>query len=175
MKRVAVIGSPGTGKSTFAKQLSEQTKLPLIHLDYYYHDKQQGYQSNKKSWIAKTQELAQPDAWIIDGNFASTLAERLQQADTIFYFDMPTLLAIRGIVKRWLTAKRIKRPDMPDDWQEKPTWSFLWYVLRFRHNYSAGTRQILDRNKDKTVIIFKNRQQIANYLTASTQFAPGTL
>lgn len=104
MKRVAVIGSPGTGKSTFAKQLAAQTGLPLIHLDYHYHDKKRGYPTNKEAWVAKTRELAQPDAWIIDGNFASTLVERLQMADTIFYFDMPTSLAISGIVKRWVTA-----------------------------------------------------------------------
>ncbi len=163
MKRVAVIGAPGTGKSTFAKQLAAKTKLPLVHLDYYYHDKQQGYQTNKQAWVAKTRELAQPDTWIIDGNFASTMTERLQQADTIFYFDMPTSLAVRGIVKRWLTAKRIRRLDMPDDWQEKPSWSFFWYVLRFRHNYSAGTQKILDQNTNTSVVIFKNRKQIAEY------------
>lgn len=53
---------------------------------------------------------------------------------------------------------------MPDDWQEEPTWSFFWYVLWFRHNYAAGTKQLLEQNTDKVVVIFKRRKQIAKYL-----------
>jgi adenylate kinase family enzyme len=163
MKRVAIIGSPGTGKSTFAKQLAAKTGLPLLHLDYYYHDKQHDYQANKEAWTAKTTEMTQQKTWIIDGNFGRTMAHRLEQADTIFYFDMPAFLALKGVVKRWATAKHSKRSDMPDDWQEKPSWSFFWYVLRFRHKYVAGTRQLVEQNTDK-VVVFKNHNQIAEYL-----------
>ena len=163
MKRVAIIGSPGTGKSTFAKQLAVKTGLPLIHLDYYYHENQHNYQTDKEAWTAKTTEMTHRESWIIDGNFGRTLAHRLRQADTIFYFNMSTTLALKGVVRRWATAKRTKRPDMPDDWQEKPSWSFFWYVLRFRHKYATDTQQLLEQNKDK-VVVFKNHNQIAEYL-----------
>lgn len=32
-KRILVIGSPGSGKSTFSRKLAEVTKIPLVHLD----------------------------------------------------------------------------------------------------------------------------------------------
>jgi adenylate kinase family enzyme len=32
-RRIMVIGSPGSGKSTFSRKLSEITRIPLIHLD----------------------------------------------------------------------------------------------------------------------------------------------
>lgn len=32
-ERILVIGSPGTGKSTFAKQLSQKMNIPVFHLD----------------------------------------------------------------------------------------------------------------------------------------------
>ena len=164
MKRVAIIGSPGTGKSTFARQLAAKTNLPLIHLDYYYHDTQHDYYTNKESWRTKTIELAQAKTWIIDGNFSSTLVQRVQQSDTIFYFDMPTYLALKGIITRWIMAKRVERLDMPDDWQEKPTWEFFRYVFWFRHKYKGSTRKLLHENKDKTIVTFKNHRQIAKYL-----------
>lgn len=36
MKKVIVIGCPGSGKSTFVKALHEKTGLPLFHLDMMY-------------------------------------------------------------------------------------------------------------------------------------------
>ena len=38
MKKVIIIGSPGSGKSTFAKKLRDITNLPLYHLDMLYHN-----------------------------------------------------------------------------------------------------------------------------------------
>ena len=37
MKKVIVIGSPGAGKSTFARKLKEKTGLPLWYLDMIWH------------------------------------------------------------------------------------------------------------------------------------------
>ena len=36
-ERILVIGPCGAGKSTFSKKLYKILKLPLIHLDTYYH------------------------------------------------------------------------------------------------------------------------------------------
>lgn len=36
MKRVAIIGSGGAGKSTLARQVGDATGLPVIHLDREY-------------------------------------------------------------------------------------------------------------------------------------------
>lgn len=35
-KKIAVIGCPGSGKTTFSKQLATITKLPLYQLDLIY-------------------------------------------------------------------------------------------------------------------------------------------
>lgn len=37
MEKVIVIGCPGAGKSTFARQLREKTGLPLYYLDMLWH------------------------------------------------------------------------------------------------------------------------------------------
>lgn len=165
MKRIAIIGSPGSGKSTFAKQLAAQTGLPLIHLDFYYHDKQHDYYTNKEEWRTKANGFADADTWIIDGNFGATMAKRLERADTIFYFDMPTYLALLGIIRRWLEGRQSVRSEMPSGWQEKPSISLFWKVLRFRHNYSSGTHQLLAQNRNTTIVVFNNRRQVGKYLS----------
>lgn len=168
MKRIAIIGSPGTGKSTFAKQLAGRTGLPLIHLDFYYHDRQHEYYTHKEAWRARADEFTKANSWIIDGNFGATMAKRLERADTIFYFDMPTHTALMGIMRRWLTTNHSERSEMPSDWQERPSFSFFWKVLWFRHNYVPGTRQLLAENKSKTIIIFRTHKQIVTYLSDLT-------
>ena len=37
MKRVIVIGCPGSGKTTFAEKLHKNTGLPLYYLDAIWH------------------------------------------------------------------------------------------------------------------------------------------
>lgn len=36
MQRILIIGNAGSGKSTFARQLAQKLKLPLVHLDQNY-------------------------------------------------------------------------------------------------------------------------------------------
>lgn len=62
----------------------------------------------------KADTMAEAKRWIIDGNFGTTMAKRLECADTIFYFDMPTVLALWGVTKRWARASKTVRPDMPN-------------------------------------------------------------
>ena len=36
MKKIIVIGCPGSGKSTFSRELHNKTSIPLYHLDMMY-------------------------------------------------------------------------------------------------------------------------------------------
>lgn len=90
------------------------------------------------------------------------MAKRLERADTIICFNMPTHVAFISIMKRWLKASHSGRPEMPDGWQEKPSFSFFWKVLWLRYHYASGTRQLLTQNNDKT-IIFKGHKQAESF------------
>src|SRR5205823_13278780 len=71
LKRVLVIGSGGSGKTTFAQRLAQRTGLPLIHLDsLYWHP---GWEPTlEDEWREKVRGLVRNDAWIIDGNYGGT-------------------------------------------------------------------------------------------------------
>ncbi|MBQ7956930.1 MAG: hypothetical protein IJ279_02740 [Clostridia bacterium] len=43
MKKVIVLGCPGSGKTTFAEKLKKCTKLPLYHLDAIWHKPDKTY------------------------------------------------------------------------------------------------------------------------------------
>ena len=52
MKKVIVIGCPGSGKSTFSKKLNTITGIPLYHLDMIYWNKDKTKEKSLlKNWI----------------------------------------------------------------------------------------------------------------------------
>jgi hypothetical protein len=52
-------------------------------------------------WVARQDQLASGDRWVLDGNYASTLTLRLKRADTIVFLDLPPLLCARRVLRRW--------------------------------------------------------------------------
>ena len=111
MRRVLVIGSPGAGKSTFARVLSDRSGLPLIHLDAEYW--LPGWvRPDGGDWEARVQSLIAQGAWILDGNYTSTLPLRAGRADTVVVLDYPRALCLGRAVGRALLGRRPDRLDL---------------------------------------------------------------
>ena len=87
MKRVIVIGSPGAGKSTFARKLKDKTGLPLYYLDRIFH-KPDKTTVNREEFDQKLQSILQTDRWIIDGNYQRTLPLRFEACTDVFFLDL---------------------------------------------------------------------------------------
>lgn len=169
MKKVLVIGSPGTGKTSLAVKLAQKTGLPLIHLDKYYNNPAFGYETNKPAWRRKVQELLKAKQWIIDGNFVSTLDLRAPAADTIIFLNYPRYICFWRIFKRRLQYHRKQRPDMPDTWKEKADWGFYKYVWRFKKENIPEIESTLEQNKDKDIVILTSPAQTKNFLSKIPQ------
>lgn len=99
MKRVLVIGCPGSGKSTFARKLRDMTGLPLYYLDMLWHKPDQTTVSAEE-FDASLQAILQHDRWIIDGNYQRTLEVRFEACDTVFLLDLPLPLCLESARSR---------------------------------------------------------------------------
>ena len=86
MKRAIVIGSPGAGKSTFARRLRDVTGLPLYYLDLIWHLPDRTNIS-REEFDARLRQILEKDEWIIDGNYSRTIEPRLAACDTAFLLD----------------------------------------------------------------------------------------
>jgi adenylate kinase family enzyme len=112
VQRVAVIGSGGAGKSTFARQLGERTGLPVIHLDGLFWGPNWAPMP-KPEWIELERTLIAGERWIMDGNYGSTQDLRLPRADTVIFLDIPRLVCLWSVTRRWAVHRKRARPDMP--------------------------------------------------------------
>jgi adenylate kinase family enzyme len=164
MKRVVVVGSPGSGKSTFSKMLGDKTGIPIIHLDYYHLQTDHNYPVDTKAWNLKVSELIKPDEWIVDGNYGATYPERFAAADTIIFFDIPRRVCLYRILKRYVHYQNRKREEMPEDWVERLDSGFLKYVWRFNKHSKPKIVDQIKNNKIDNVMIFKKSKQAEDYI-----------
>lgn len=161
MKKVIVIGCPGAGKSTFAKALHELTGLPLYHLDRIWH-KPDRTNISKEEFCAQLSQIVQQDAWIIDGNYLSTMDLRLAHCDTVFLLDYPLSVCLEGVNAR--IGKQ--RDDMP--WVESEfDPEFRQWIEDFPTQQLPQVYRLIERYQNtKNLFIFHSRQEATDYLEA---------
>ena len=159
MKKVIILGCPGSGKSTFARKLQEKTGLPLYYLDMIWH-KPDKTTLTKEEFDEKLHELIARDEWIIDGNYSRTLEPRLQACDTAFVFDLPLEVCLAGAQARVGT----KRIDMP--WEETElSQEFLNYILSFSQQKLPRLLQLARQySAQKQVVFFRSRRECDDFL-----------
>ena len=131
MRRVLVIGSPGSGKSTLSHALAKRSGLPLHHLDRMFWLPGWIERDRSEGRVELADVLAQ-DRWIIDGNYGSTLPSRIARADTVVWLDYPTALCLGRALRRWWMHRGRSRPDMTEGCPERLDGEFLLYILNFR-------------------------------------------
>lgn len=163
MKRVLIIGCPGSGKSTFARRLQKITDLPLYYLDMLFWNADKTTVS-KEVFDLRLDEVLKKDEWIIDGNFSRTMERRLERCDTVFFLDYDVQVCVDGITNRVGTV----RPDMP--WIENEVdGDFLQFVKDFKTNRTGQICEMLDKFPQVKKIVFKNRRESEEFLQKLTE------
>ena len=160
MKKVIVIGCPGSGKSVFSRALHDVTDLPLYHLDSIYWREDRTFIS-REELIEKINEIGATDSWIIDGNYGATMELRMSLCDTIIFLDYPTEVCLEGVMSRRGKA----RPDMP--WIE-PADEIDEEFIDSVKNYNTINRPVvlerISKYSDRNVIVFNSRAEADSFL-----------
>jgi adenylate kinase family enzyme len=164
MRRVVVIGSGGSGKSTFARRLGSRLDLPVIHLDAEHWGA--GWAEPPKDvWRRRVEELVAGDAWIIDGNYSGTLDVRLAACDTVIFLDLPRTVCAWRIIKRVFQYRDGRRPDMAEGCRERFDFAFLLWVWNYPRRSRPKIIELLERHShDKTAVRLRSRREVENFL-----------
>ena len=158
MRRIIVIGCPGSGKTTFAKKLQGVTGLPLYHLDAIWHRADKTH-IEREEFDGILSGLLAKNEWIIDGNYGRTLEMRLKECDTVFLFDLPAEVSLQGALER--LGKR--RVDLP--WiEEELAPEFRQRILSFADEALPQIYGLLENYKStRKIIIFKSRKEAEDF------------
>jgi len=114
MKKIAVFGKPGSGKSTLSKNLASATGIKLHALDSIVY-KKNGDLVDRKTYDKEHENILSSDSWIIDGfGPIESFNKRLDVADTLVYIELPYVVSYWFVTKRFLKGLVAKPEGWPD-------------------------------------------------------------
>lgn len=122
MRRVSVIGTSGSGKTTMARALGGALDHPVLELDSVHHQPDWEPLPEAEFRARLLAFLDANDRWIVDGNYTSHGVAELvwPRADTIVWMDPPRSVVMAQVLQRTL-VRGVRRRELwngnVEDWR----------------------------------------------------------
>lgn len=162
MRRIAIIGCAGAGKSTLARDLGKRLDLPVTHLDRLFW--QPGWQPTERTrWQEIQRELVAGGQWVLDGNYDSTLEIRVAAADAVIFLDFPRWLCLSRVIRRTIASRRhdTQAPGCPD----KVDREFLAWIWNYRRDVRPRTLAVVaEHGKDVERHFLTSPREVRKFL-----------
>lgn len=162
MKRVAVVGSGGAGKTTFARELSRRTGLPVVHLDHLYWGP--GWvETPSDEWRVIQDERLSAHEWIADGNYAGTFDVRFRKVDTIIVLAPSRWRCLSRVLRRTVSnhGSSVQAPECPERIDVK----FLLWVWRYQKDSRPLLDVAIEENAGNSKVIeLKSPREVSQFL-----------
>jgi adenylate kinase family enzyme len=171
MKRIAIFGNAGGGKSTLARELAAITGLPLYVIDKIKF-RPGGAEVPQEEYLRLHSAVVSRDAWIIDGFECVKLAwERFEAADTLVHVDLPLALHALWVTKRLVKGLFVDPPGWPKGSpvisSSIQSYRVLWPChTRLTPRYRSYVSQVA---QTKRVFHLRSRPQLKGFLQAITE------
>ena len=173
MKRIIVIGTSSSGKSTAAKRLSDILDYPYVQLDAlnWLPNWTEREPEAFKDLVEKT--LDSTEEWVLDGNYSRVRELSWSRADTILWLNFPFRVvfyrSLKRTIKRVVTKEKLfggnvetfRRQFLSHD-------SILLWVIITHRRRKRQYAEIIERNAYPHIRfqVFKKPAELENYLSA---------
>ncbi len=163
-RRILVLGSSGSGKTTFARQLGEALGLKVVHLDSHFW-LPNWVPSSREDWENKLTGLLEKDEWVMDGNYPRSLARRLERATRVILLDIPRWTCLVRCTKRLRQNWGRTRDELAPGCREKIDWDFFKWIWSYPEVVRPDILTRLEKlPPEKSVTILKSPAEIDRYL-----------
>jgi len=111
-RRISVIGTSNSGKSTLARELAARVGAPYIELDaLYWRPVWTG--TPDEEFASAVRGAVAGASWVIDGNYTRIAPIRLARADTLIWLDTSLPRTLARSVRRSLQRARSRQELWP--------------------------------------------------------------
>lgn len=156
-KKFALIGLPGSGKSTFASKLGRILDIPVHHLDRHMFEPN-GKKKNKREFIEIQQAMLNEESWVVEGCSFSTFEMRFAKADVLIYFHFSRLVCLLRLFKRVFNYKK----DFGG--LRAVTWEVLKYTWNFDKEKRARIEELRQKYPWTEFLVFRGQKDADFYL-----------
>lgn len=99
MKKINIIGTSGSGKSTFARKLSKQLQFPYLEIDAIFWGKD-WYWPSDEEFFADLKNALDKEEWVLDGNYTRTTFLKWETVDTVIWIDFSFIRTLYQVTTR---------------------------------------------------------------------------
>lgn len=85
-RRFNVIGTSGSGKSTFSRRLAEILSLPYVELDQIFWEPNWTHLKDE-DLFRQLDRITDGDSWVLDGNYSRTTPIKWSKAECVIWLD----------------------------------------------------------------------------------------
>lgn len=153
MRRINVVGTSCSGKTTLARDLARRLDLPHIELDALFWGRGWTPVPND-TFRSRLRDVLAADAWVADGGYASVRDITWSRADTIVWLDYPMPTVLMRWARRTVTRIRTREEFWPGTGNRESLRNalrrdgLLWWILsthrRRRRSMTAASRERSD-------------------------------
>jgi len=86
--RINVVGTSGSGKTTFAQRLARIKGVPCIEMDGLFWQAN-WRESTDVEFMPRVEQALAPDSWVLDGNYTRTIPIKWSKTQLVIFIDLP--------------------------------------------------------------------------------------
>lgn len=141
MDRINVIGTTGSGKSTFSRRLAGRLSYPCVHMGQLFW-KPNWVESTDEEFLPRVEAVVSGECWVLDGNYSRTNDIKWRRADTIIWLDysysrtflqLLMLTVTRAVTKEELWPGTGNRESFTRSFASKDS-VFIWLFRYYKRN-----------------------------------------
>lgn len=177
LRKINVIGTSGSGKSTFSQQLAKKMDATYVEMDAL-HWKANWVESTNDELFAKLKPKLKSERWVLDGNYRKTIPIKWREVDAVIWLDYSFTLTLFRAVKRAINRACSGRELWPGTGNVE-TFSrlllskdsiVLWTIQTYLHNRRKHQAMMKDeRYSNIRFMVFRSPKQAQQFIQSLEQ------
>lgn len=169
-KRIVVIGTTSSGKSTLARQLADTFNSQFVDLDALYWE-ENWTPAPILVFFERVEDVVEKNNWVIAGNYSAVRHIVWERAELIIWLDYPFHIVfwrlIKRIIYRSTTKELLWGKNIEKGWVHLKLWSedsLIHWLFKTYWRRKRETPILIGQYSHLKMIHFKHPSEVERWL-----------